>query len=80
MKDRLGQVSEIHLILHLMASIYFKISSKSGNHDLTIAKLLKKSNGNVALLPEAQTCDKHLYLPEYRSLAEVLYYSSNVNI
>ena len=24
-----------------------------------------------ALLPEAQTCDKHLYLPEYTSLAEV---------
>ena len=26
---------------------------------------------NGLRLPEAQTCDKHLYLPQYESLAEV---------
>jgi hypothetical protein len=49
---------------------------RSEHCDMTIAKMIKKkrSGGNEGvLLPEAQTCDKHLYLPEYTSLAEVPY-------
>jgi hypothetical protein len=55
--------------------------SDISENNLTISKLIPKkrsssttaitSDRKVVLLPEASTCDRNLYLPEYSSLAEM---------
>lgn len=49
---------------------------------MTISKMsrYKVSAAGSGVLPEASTCDKHLYLPEYASLDEVRSDTSAVKI
>ena len=63
---------------NLQSYSVFTLSIYLGNNDLTIAKLNKKGGGSTALLPEAQTCDKHLYLPDYGSLVEVAFTQESI--